>query len=382
MDSRERILTTMNHEEPDRVPIFCYSIDSLDVVQGYGFPKPVGVYDLEPRKTVGIFKKIGTDLVIMPTASLPVSFETVTGKSVCGIPIPEHITMVDEFGRTFVYYNQGGIHLTNYVGGVFSSDTGDVDEIIAKYEKWKQPVPNEKGRYQHYRTALRKAKEDGPYVIPMAQSFLETAWQPFGFQNFTKLLFKRPYFIREMLKTIEEFLRGIIDYLVTNFSIELFLFTDDLGYKTGPLISPRHFTQFIFPKMKDFVSYLHKNGVKAMFHSCGNINKLLEKVIETKIDGLNPLEPSASMDIFEIRRKYGKEITLMGNVDTIDLLTRGIPEDIELSVRKLIQHCAPGGGFILADSHSINPQITYRNYNTLITSTKKYGNYPISNPLP
>ncbi|NVM29521.1 MAG: hypothetical protein HWN65_11835 [Candidatus Helarchaeota archaeon] len=67
----------------------------------------------------------------------------------------------------------------------------------------------------------------------------------------------------------------------------------------------------------------------------------------------------------------------MGNVDTIDLLSKGIPKDIELHVRKLIQHCAPGGGFILADSHSINPQITHINYKTLITSTKKYGIYPM-----
>ena len=382
MDSRERILTTMDHEEPDRVPIFCFSIESLDVVRGYGFSKPASMYDLNPRKSFEIFKKIGTDLVIVPTSSLPVAFETATGKSVCGIPIPEHVNMVDEFGRTFSYYNQGGIHLTNYVGGVFSSDTGDVDEIISKYEKWSPPDPSEKDRYQYYKGVLRKAKGGGPYVIPFAQSFFENAWQPFGFQNFTKLLFKRPDFIKDVLKTIEEFLKGVIDYLVTNFSIELFFFSDDLGYKTGPLISPRHFIQFIFPKMKDFVSYCHKNSVKAMFHSCGNINKLLDKVIETKIDGLNPLEPSASMDIFEIKRKYGKKITLMGNVDTINLLSKGTPKDIELYVRKLIQHCAPGGGFILADSHSINPQITHINYKTLITSTKKYGIYPISNPLP
>ncbi len=379
MNSKERILTTLSHEEPDRVPIFTFSIESPDVVQGYGFSKPAGMYDLNVRKTIEIFKKIGTDLVIIPTSSLPLGFDTSSERSICGIHVPTNVSMVDEFGRAFSLYNKGGIQLLNYIGGVFSSTTADLDEIISKYEKWRTPDSSEKSRYQHYKTALRITKESGPYVIPFAQSFFENTWQPFGFENFTKLLFQRPSFIKELLNTIEDFLKGLIDYLVMNFSIELFFLSDDHGFKTGPLISPRQFTQFIFPKMRDFISYCHKHGVTVMFHSCGNINKLIDKIIETKIDGLNPLEPSASMYIFEIKRKYGDEITLMGNVDTIELLAKGTPKKIELYVKKLIDHCAPGGGFILADSHSINPQISHSNYDAMIISAKKFGVYPIRN---
>ena len=62
-----------------------------------------------------------------------------------------------------------------------------------------QPDPTDKSRYQYYKRAMRTAKEDGPYVIPFAQSFFESAWQPFGFETFTKLLFKRPDFIKDII---------------------------------------------------------------------------------------------------------------------------------------------------------------------------------------
>ncbi|MHA1785929.1 MAG: uroporphyrinogen decarboxylase family protein, partial [Candidatus Helarchaeota archaeon] len=68
---------------------------------------------------------------------------------------------------------------------------------------------------------------------------------------------------------------------------------------------------------------------------------------------------------------------LIGNVDTIDLLAKGTPQQIENYVKKEIKVIGPGGGLIIASSHSINPAITFENYRTMIETAKKYGKYPI-----
>ncbi|NVM02932.1 MAG: hypothetical protein HWN67_11380 [Candidatus Helarchaeota archaeon] len=374
MNSKDRVLTTFNHEEPDRIPLFEFSIESPDVAKGYGLSEVDSLYRLEVENAVKLFQIIGLDLLIIPVSGFPIGKGSGFGKKKPGLKTPRYTNMVEEFGRIITY----STNIPTYLGGWFDSETGDLDEIIDKYEKWPPLEPNAKLRFVPFDRALKAAEAKGPFIMPTMQGLFENSWQPFGFENYARLLFERPDFIEEVLKNIDNFLTEVVEIFVDRYSIELICYADDLGYKTGPLISPKQFQKFIYPRMKSFVERCHKKNTKVFFHSCGNLNKVLDKVIETGIDGLHPLEPSAAMDIFATHQKYGDKITLIGNVDIIDILAKGTAEQVEKYVKKEIKNIAPGGGLIISSSHSINPQISFKNYNTMIETTKNYGKYPIS----
>ncbi len=380
MNSKERVLTTLDHEEPDRVPLYTLSIESPDVIKGYGGSKIISLYDVDVEKSIDVFQRIGTDLCTIPVSSLPIGKSAGFGKKIPWLKTPRSSNMVDEFGRVFTFckIEDTDLELMNYVGGYLFSESGDLEEIINKYEKWAPLDPTIKLRYVPFERGIKAAKNEGPYVVPGVQGVFEASWQPFGFENYTRLLFEHADFINEVLDDALTFFKELVEILVEKYSIELFWYWDDHGHKTGTLLNPRQFKQLIFPRIKEIVQLCHKNDVKFIHHSCGNINKILDQLIDTGIDGLNPLEPSASMDLFQVHGDHGNKITLVGNVDTIHLLAKGTPTEVEEYVKKEIKECAPGGGLIVSSSHSINPQVKFENYKAMIETTKRYGEYPIS----
>ncbi len=387
MNSKERVLTTLNHEEPDRVPIYTSSIDSRDVLEGYlrtkaNFEKDkkISIKNVIPgtRGFIKLFEEIGVNLHAVPVCLLPFGKGAGFGVKKPGLKTPPNETWADEFGRIHHMYKSedSKLRLMNYVGGMFDSETGNLEEIMVKYEKWDPLDPTIKERFFLYENALRVAKEKNPYIVPALTAFFEVTWESFGFENYARLLFEHPDFIEKVTSNNEEFSRALVEILVERYDVELIWVWDDLGYKTGTFINPRQYSKLIYPRMKSFVNFCHKKNLKMVLHSCGNLNPILDKVVET-CDALNPIEPSASMDIFQMKKDYGKKITLIGNVDTTDLLTRGTPQQVEEQVKKLINFCAPGGGYILSSGHSINPSIPFENYDAMIKAAQKYGQYPI-----
>ena len=406
LNSKERVLTTFNHEEPDQVPLFTSSIDSNHVVRGYtgknGALSNVA-YDILKKvrfipgwkysikflfgrrfiqragikAIIKLYEKIGIDLMMTPVCLLPIGKSAGFNFSKPGLTTPSWTNMTDEFGRiqSFYYDKETDLSLMNYMGGAFDAET--LEEVMSNYEKWAPLDPDIKSRYYTYEEGVKIAGEDGPYVIPAITGLLEVTWQSLGFENYAKLLFEHPDFIEEVTNNNYEFSRAVIERLIEKYNVELINVYDDQGYKTGTFLSPRQYMKLIHPKMKSLVKLCHDNDVKIIHHTCGNINKILDKVIGTGIDGLNPLEPAASMDIFQVKRDFGDKITLIGNVDPIHLLGKGTPAEVDEYVKKLIKSCAPGGGLIVSSGHSIHPAVPFENYDAMVQATKKYGKYPI-----
>ncbi|MHA2295803.1 MAG: uroporphyrinogen decarboxylase family protein [Candidatus Hodarchaeales archaeon] len=413
MNSKERILTTLNHEEPDRVPIHTSLIDSASVLQGYGVDtesgtglaqgrsvetlKKISKYPLwrklakttinsrstaekTTKASVDLYKKIGIDLMVMPVCLFPIGKSAGFGVTKFGVNTPYYSNYSDEYGRIFhLYHNEDSeLALVNYIGGMFDSETGDLDEVMAKYDKWAPLDASIKSRFYMYEEATEHSEQvDGAYVIPGLGAFLEVVWQTFGFETYVKLLFEHPDFIERVTQERADFTREILEIMVEKYNIEAAWVWDDQAYKTGPFLRPQQYKKLVYPRMKGLVSFCHKNGVKVMLHTCGNINRILDDIIDTGIDGLNPLEPAASMDAFQFKKDHGDKVTIIGNVDTIHLLAKGTPQEVADYTKKLIKHCAPGGGLIVASGHSINPAVPFENYRAMVDTVHEYGVYPL-----
>ena len=148
---------------------------------------------------------------------------------------------------------------------------------------------------------------------------------------------------------------------------------DDMAYNAGPMFSPQSFEKIFLPGYKKMVREYKAAGAKwVLLHSDGNIMPVLDMLVEAGIDGLNPLEQRAGMDIDEIRRRHPRLI-LTGGMDNTVTLIQGPRERIESEARKLIDMGRDGG--VVIGTHSISPEIPLDNFETYHKTCLTYGDF-------
>lgn len=150
---------------------------------------------------------------------------------------------------------------------------------------------------------------------------------------------------------------------------------DDYAANWGPMFSREHFRQFVLPRLQTMVDAIHEEGGLAIKHSDGNLWPILDLIVDTGADGLNPIEPVANMNIAEVKAKFGDRICLVGNIDCGELLSHGTAEQVEAAVKQCIADAAGGGGFMLASSNSIHSAVKPENYVAMVRAGRRYGDY-------
>lgn len=146
---------------------------------------------------------------------------------------------------------------------------------------------------------------------------------------------------------------------------------EDVAYKTGLFVSPRILREQFFPRFRQVIAPLKEAGIKVIWHSDGNILSVLEEALECGIDGIDPLEQTAGMDIGAIRRAYGKRLILVGNVDS-RVLTFGREQDVRAAVRECIRAADAGGGHLVqSDAGQVMPDVSARNLEAYIDEVRR-----------
>ena len=149
---------------------------------------------------------------------------------------------------------------------------------------------------------------------------------------------------------------------------------DDMGSNDAPMFSPRTFEEIFLPVYKRMVNALKEAGArKVILHCDGNIVPFLDMLIETGIDGINPVEPKAGMHILELKEKYGDKLSYIGGVDNAFVLPSGDRERIRNHVLPILEAGKDGG--IVIGTHSIGPDIAVGNYDFYHSLVCRYGNY-------
>ncbi len=154
-----------------------------------------------------------------------------------------------------------------------------------------------------------------------------------------------------------------------------FVIWGDVAYKRGLFFSPDYWRQHFKPWVKAMADYAHGKGLPVIYHGCGNVEAIFEDYIEIGIDAYNPLEVKAGMDVIELRRKYGHGMALCGNSD-VQVWETGDKDEIRRQVlRKL--NAAKGGGFIFQSDHSVTSNVSGRTYDYIIELVREHGVYPL-----
>lgn len=156
---------------------------------------------------------------------------------------------------------------------------------------------------------------------------------------------------------------------------DVVVFGDDYADKNSTLMSPRHFKEFILPGLKRCVDAAHEAGAYVVKHTDGNIMAVLDMILDTGIDGLNPLEPAAGMDIGLIKEKYGDRVCLVGNVDCGYVLSQAPVDEVRRVTRETVAKAKPGGGYMLSSSNSIHSSVRPENFMAMIETLRQCGAY-------
>ncbi|MBA4368567.1 MAG: hypothetical protein C0403_13125, partial [Desulfobacterium sp.] len=162
--------------------------------------------------------------------------------------------------------------------------------------------------------------------------------------------------------------------MMMNAGADGFIFTSDYALNTGTFLTPDQFGQLITPYLAQAVSKIHSLGGVVIKHSDGNLMKVMDQLIESGIDALHSLDPMAGMDIKQIKKKYGDEICLCGNVHCAWMQT-GTPEQIRSSAEYCLRHAKPNGGYIFSTSNCVFKGMPLESYDLIHKIWKENREY-------
>jgi len=148
----------------------------------------------------------------------------------------------------------------------------------------------------------------------------------------------------------------------------------DYCFNTGPFLSPMMFDQFVAPYLARLVAGYRELGFHVIKHTDGNILPILDALLAAKPHALHSLDPQGGVDIADIKRRCGKQVCLIGNVNC-GLLDTGTDAEVIESARYALKHGMSGGGYIFSTSNCIYTGMKLKRYELILDVWRKYGNY-------
>ncbi|MFH1008117.1 MAG: uroporphyrinogen decarboxylase family protein, partial [Candidatus Latescibacterota bacterium] len=161
--------------------------------------------------------------------------------------------------------------------------------------------------------------------------------------------------------------------------VDILWWGDDFSFESGPIMQPALVRELLIPRYAHAFSELRRisKDVKIAFHCDGKVEWALDDLIGAGVDIVNPLQPDAN-DMAAVKKRYGKKLTIWGNVDTRNVMSLGSVTDVVREVKNVIRTLSPGGGHMLSSNHTI--QATPRAVENTIAyywAAHSFRNYPI-----
>ncbi len=413
MTGRERVLTALEHREPDRVPIDLGGHRSSGIAamayaklrKHLGLPeRPIRVYD--PVQQLAIIDDDVLDRFHVDTIELGRGFAlsdddwvdwVLPDGTPCQMPrwcAPERAegewVLRSPSGRVIGRMPDGAIYFEQcywpYVE--HKEDLSRIAEDLAE-TIWvgapSPPGPLVSGpdgdrRLRDGAIALRQ-KTDRAILGLFGGNLLECMQFLFRNDYAYMVLAGEPERAERVLDALVELhLENLEKYLAAvGDVIDIIVFGDDLGMQSGPQISPKMYREMFKPRhAKLWRRAKELADVKVMLHSCGGIAELLDDLIDAGLDAVNPVQISCKgMDPAELKKRFGDRITFWGGgCDTHRVLTQSTPEDIREHVRRQIDILAPGGGFVFQQVHNILADVEPAHIVAMLDAAHEFGRYP------
>lgn len=357
MTDRERFINVMEFESVDRYPNYELGVWGQTIERWFkeGLPRDVcywNWFEGEPYFEIDRREFIPIDVGMIPRFDE----EVIEEDERC-------IVFRDSIGRVRKAMKEGTVRGTRPSMDQYLDfpvkDRKSFEEIKKRYN------PNSPIRYPMWWDEMVRLWKDRDYPICLfvnAQiGFYWTLRDWVGTENISYMFYDDPNLVHDMLDFIADFIIEVSTRALSEVQIDYFNFSEDFAGKSGPLISPRIYKEFFAPRVRRVIDHFRKYGVKYFWvDSDGNFEVLIPLMIEAGINGIWPLEQAAGMDPVRLRKRYGRDLVLLGGIDKRELTKD--KSSIERELYSKVPYLLEQGGYIPHLDHTFPPDISYENF--------------------
>jgi len=353
MTSRERVLAAIDHQEPDRVPVdFWAEPDVKQNLCGH-----LGLDDEEQ-----LLQQFSVDIRCIYPKYIGPELKTFDDGS-----------FEDFWGviREPVRHSTGVHYEVSYSPLADAKTIDDVARCRWPQADWfdYSSLAEECERYRDYAVVVGKMGRESQTL------FIQT-WYSRGLDRILWDMADAPNLAKAIVAKIMEFRILHVERILGAVAgkADILQFADDYGTQNGLMMSPDMWQEFFMPGLAHLVDLAHQSGLRAFLHSCGGIRELIPHLSHLGIDILNPIQVGArDMIPRELKREFGRDLCFHGSVDTQRTLPYGTSSDVTQEVQNRIEELGEGGGFILAPTHTIEPDVPLDNIVAMYEAAERYG---------
>jgi uroporphyrinogen decarboxylase len=379
---RERVLKTLSHKEPDRVPVDLGSIRNTGITVN-AYEKLVKYLHLESGNGPSLSKTgaITHRLAVIDEPVLQRLHVDLRGFMPGPPDEGEQVHLGDGRYRDEWSIVRQKVESTGEYTPVGSPLPDEV--TVSDLARWPWPNPDDPGRVRGLRAkalALRE-KTDYAIVLHLADMFVGISQMMLGWERWFVEFALNPRLVSAVMDAVGEVRLAIAERVLDEVGdfIDVVSLSDNLGDQRGPQISPSSYHKYIKGRQKRFFDRVReRTSARILYHSSGSIYKLLPGLIEAGVEILNPVQVSAvGMDSARLKQEFGRDLVFWGGIDTQRVLPFGSRSEVREEVARRITDLASGGGYIVAAVHVIQPDVPPGNIVALYDAAQELGEYPI-----
>ncbi len=384
MTSRERVLATLNYEQPDRVPLVIGVSNATGIkMQPYkGIKDIIGVqapdnyiYDWPELGTAEIDEATMRRLHSDVRGVLDLEPEKVRERNRRRDP---HSDYIDSWGSGQTEVTPG-----DWFPGIHPIADARTADDLERYQGW--PDMTDPTRIAHVGETARRLAAENQYAI------MATPWLLFPFERAHAMQGMEPFllnmamdadFARALLEKIAAYCKQLMGRFLQELgdNVDIIKIGDDLGTQKSLMISPKMYRAILKPVHADFISFIKaRTKAKIFFHSDGDVAPLIEDFIDIGVDILNPIQTSAGSmsDLASLKKRFGHNIVFCGGIDSHRVLPFGSVEEVRQEVRRVMQILGPGGGCMIGAVHTVMNDVPPENVLAMVDAVEEFGHYPL-----
>ncbi len=382
MTSRERLLTTLNHQQPDRVPLdlggnqtgihkFAYQA----LIKHLGIADDIQIMDAVQQLAhpcEAVLERLHVDTRYIAAGAAGdwkggIVQETRDGRL--------WHDLVDEFG---VRWSMPDDH--PYFMDITHHPLADA--TIEDIREYPFPKGDDTGRFVGLRDRALHIKQETPYAVVSGISGVtyEICWYMRGLERWFMDMMTNPEFCAALIDQTFKFWMDWFHVFLGEVGdvVDVIMIGDDLAGQTGPLFNPMVYREIVKPRHKKLVQYIKsRTNAKIWYHTCGACAQYIPELIDNGIDVLNPVQISAvGMEPIDLKARFGDKLSFWGGgIDAQHILPHSTPEKVREEVRKNLEAFKPGGGYVFNNVHNIQAGVPAENIVALYDSAYDYGFY-------
>jgi uroporphyrinogen-III decarboxylase len=347
MNSRDRVLTTFAHAEPDRVPLW---------------------FGMSPEFQSRAQRQLGVDAEGLL------------------------VRLGDDFRRVYARYTGPAIAY-RHAGATSRTPFGVERHGLGYGQPIASPLANATLREVHEYAWPDPAWMDVSQIRGAALEYrrqyavLGGDWSPYwhdaidllGMEGLLLKMHDEPEVVDAVLQHVVDYYCAVSQRVfdAAADALDIFFIGNDFGSQCGPLVGPAAFARFLLPHLERLIRLGHDYGLKVQLHCCGGFAPLIPQMIAAGLDALHAVQPSCvGMDLAQLKAAFGRQMVFNGAIDSHHVLIRGTPETVRRQTREVLAIMMPGGGYVAGASHDyILEETPVENVVAMADAVREFGVY-------